>query len=359
MCTDDDQGSVPEPSRDFQPALALLILGGGNTVLMSTSIVEDRYRAMGSDIHLLVVGGEPGLTAVARTRIEQLERRWSRFRADSEISRLNVAAGTPVEVSADTVLLVERAIEAWRLTGGGFDPTLLDALIAAGYDRSFDQLAGTPDRPRTVPRLTVTRPGVTEILVQGTAVTLPEGMGFDPGGIGKGLAADLVTAELVAAGADGVCLNMGGDVCVRGSSPTGAGWTLAIEHPWCDEPIALVGLWQGAVATSSVLRKVWTVDGQSRHHLIDPHTEQPSETDLALASVIAGDAWVAEVLAKAVLLRGSDRAFDLLDEDAAALTVDHEGNVGASVSLLAYLGGARLPGPLQFDRRPTPEESQQ
>ena len=54
MCTD-DQGSVPEPSRDFQPALALLILGGGNTVLMSTSIVEDRYRAMGSDIHLLVV----------------------------------------------------------------------------------------------------------------------------------------------------------------------------------------------------------------------------------------------------------------------------------------------------------------
>ncbi len=326
---------------------------------MSSRVVEDRYRAMGSDIHLMVVGGPPGLTTLARTRIEQLEQRWSRFRADSEISRLNAAAGTPVDLSADTALLVERAIEAWRLTGGGFDPTLLDALVAAGYDRSFEQLRDDPDRPPAVPRLAVTRPGVTEITVHGTSVTLPAGMGFDPGGIGKGLTADLVAAELMAAGADGVCLNMGGDLCVRGSSPTGAGWTLAIEHPWCAEPIALVGLWQGAVATSSVLRKAWTMEGRPRHHLIDPHTEQPAQTDLALASVIAGDAWVAEVLAKAVLLRGRHRAFDLLDDDTAALVVDHEGNVSASPSLVAYLGGARLPGPLQFDRRPSPEGNQQ
>ncbi len=326
---------------------------------MSTSVVDDRYRAMGSDIHLLVVGGEPGLTTLARERIEQLEQRWSRFRADSEISRLNTAAGSPVSVSADTVLLVERAIEAWRLTGGGFDPTLLDALVAAGYDRSFDQLVTDPGRSPTAPRLPVMRPGVTDIVVQGTTITLPAGMGFDPGGIGKGLTADLLAGELMDAGADGVCVNMGGDLCVRGTSPTGEGWTLEIEHPWCAGPIALVGLWQGAVATSSVLSKVWTVDGQSRHHLIDPHTEQPSQTDLALASVIARDAWTAEVLAKAVLLRGSDRAFDLLEQNTAALAVDRDGNVSASASLSAYLGGAQLPAVLQFNRRPTPEGNQQ
>jgi len=317
---------------------------------MNHGVVEDRFRAMGSDIHLIVVGGTADMLAAARTRIDVLEQRWSRFRPDSEICLLNAAAGEPVVVTADTVLLVQRAVDAWRLTGGGFDPTLLDALIAAGYDRSFDQLPdGSAVGAPPVPRLSVTRPGVTDILVDGDVVTLPAGMGFDPGGIGKGLSADIVATEVIQAGAAGVCVNMGGDLRVLGESPTGTGWTLAIEHPRCTEPIALVGLWDGAVATSSVLRKVWTVNGRRRHHLIDPQTEQPSESDLALATVIAGQAWTAEVLAKAVLLRGRARAFDLLDADNAALAVDHTGRVTASETLAAYLGGATLAERVQFD----------
>ena len=152
-------------------------------------------------------------------------------------------------------------------------------------------------------------------------------------------------------GAAGVCVNMGGDLRVRGDSPTGAGWTLAIEHPWCSAPIALVGLWDGAVATSSVLRRVWQVGGRSRHHLIDPATGEPSTSDLALASVIAGDAWEAEVLAKAVLLRGADRAFDLLDATTVALGVCHDGRVIASDGFGGFLGGAELPPKLTFDNR--------
>jgi FAD:protein FMN transferase len=145
-------------------------------------------------------------------------------------------------------------------------------------------------------------------------------------------------------------VNMGGDVRVRGASPTGDGWTLAIEHPWCAAPIALIGLWEGAVATSSVLRRVWTVGGQRRHHLIDPATEKSSDSDLAFASVIAGDAWKAEVLAKAVLLRGSLRAFDLLDETMAALTVSHDGTVRYNTPFASFLGGVALPDRLEFDQ---------
>lgn len=318
---------------------------------MNHGVVEDRFRAMGSDIHLIVVGGTADMVEWARARIAVLEQRWSRFRPDSEVCLLNAAAGEPVVVTADTLLLVQRAVDAWRLTGGGFDPTLLDALVAAGYDRSFDQLHddGAVGAP-SVPRLSATRPGVTDIVIDRDAVMLPAGMGFDPGGIGKGLSADIVATEVIEAGAAGVCVNMGGDLRVLGESPTGTGWTLAIEHPRCVAPIALVGLWDGAVATSSVLRKVWTVNGRPRHHLIDPQTEQPSDSDLALASVIAGHAWTAEVLAKAVLLRGRDRAFDLLDADTAALAVDHTGGVTASDSFAAYLGGATLAEQLYFDR---------
>src|SRR5215470_557383 len=98
------------------------------------------FRAMGSDAHVIVVGGPDGLETAAFRRIEALEARWSRFRPDSEVSDLNRRAGIPIAVSRDTRLLVERAQEACALSGGSFDPTVLGDVIRAGYDRPFDEL---------------------------------------------------------------------------------------------------------------------------------------------------------------------------------------------------------------------------
>src|SRR6185503_5065324 len=92
-------------------------------------VTERRFRAMGSDIHVIVVGGTAGLLDKAASRIEQLESRWSRFRPLSEVSVLNALAGELVEVSADTSFLVRRAVDAWRITGGSFDPTVLDDVV--------------------------------------------------------------------------------------------------------------------------------------------------------------------------------------------------------------------------------------
>src|SRR4029078_9498692 len=99
-----------------------------------------RFRAMGSDVHLLVVGGPSGLAERARLRIDELEQRWSRFIPDSEISELTRRAGAAMVVSDDTIELITRAIEAWWFTGSTFDPTVLGAVVRAGYDRSFDDL---------------------------------------------------------------------------------------------------------------------------------------------------------------------------------------------------------------------------
>jgi thiamine biosynthesis lipoprotein len=293
---------------------------------------------MGSDAHVIVVGGVPSLVERARRRIDDLERRWSRFLPDSEVTELTRRAGTPVAVSDETVLLVERAIEAWRLTGGSFDPTVLGDVIRAGYDRPFDDVGPNP-APGRSPLLL----GCTDIEVDGREVRLPTGTGFDPGGIGKGLAADMVVAETMAAGAAGVCVNLGGDLRVTGLDPTDAAWTVAVEHPLAATPLAYVGLRDGAVATSTTLRRRWQVDGRLRHHLIDPFTGLSSDSDLTLVTVVAGSAWTAEVLAKAVLLRGSTHPFDLIDGiGAEALIVDDAGYVRASTGLATYLGGARL-----------------
>ena len=298
------------------------------------------FRAMGTDVHLIVVGGHDpdALAAMARARIDDLEQRWSRFIDTSEISRLNQQAGTPLPVSPDTLELVARAKEAWRFSGGGFDPTVLGAMIRAGYDRPFDQLGPSPHAGTSPLGI-----GADDIVIDtdyGTVV-LPPGTGFDPGGIGKGLAADLVAASVMAAGADGICVNLGGDVRVAGIGPDGGGWTVAVEHPWFSDPIALLGVADGAVATSTTLRRQWEVDGDRRHHLIDPQTGSPSTTDLTLATVVAGEAWIAEVLAKSAILRGSAHPFDVVTASGAdALVVDDHGAIQTTPGWARFLGEA-------------------
>jgi FAD:protein FMN transferase len=288
-----------------------------------------------------VVGGSDGLIATAEARVDQLERRWSRFLDDSEVSALNRHAGTFVPVSADTLTLIRRAVDAWRLSGGAFDPTVLGDMIRAGYERPFDLLDGVVPPGRSLLGV-----GVADIVIDGDRVCLPAGTGFDPGGIGKGLAADLICAELMAAGAEGVCVNLGGDVRVVGTGPDGP-WTVGVEHPWSAEPVALIGLADGAVATTTTLRRRWQTDGHTHHHVIDPQTGRPSDTDLTLATVVAAHAWVAEILAKAVLLAGSAHPFDILGGTGVqALTVDDRGRIDATPAFADYQGQATRPAQL-------------
>ena len=300
------------------------------------------FRAMGSDAHLVVVGGPPALVGAARARIADLESRWSRFIDTSEVSELTQRAGEAVPVSPDTRLLVTRAVTAWWLTGGAFDPTVLGDVVRAGYDRSFEEL-----RPASARSLL--QPGCDAIEIGADTVRLAPATGFDPGGIGKGLAADLVVAELLDAGAEGACVNLGGDVRVAGRSPDGGGWLVGVADPWTGDEAARVSLADGAVATSSVLRRRWRQGGEARHHLIDPRTGAPSSSPLVQATAVAATGWEAEVLAKAVLLNGDAHPFDILGGTGAeALAVAGDGAVLTSPGL------ARFTGPVARRVRPCP-----
>ncbi len=189
---------------------------------------ELRFRVMGTDTHVVVVGGPTGSCERAAARLADLEALWSRFRDDSEISRLNAAGGRPVVVSRLTFELIERAVRAWERTGGAFDPTVLPALSAAGYDRDYADVAGNDgvqdeDEADDVAPPVPPGAGVVELDAVVRAVRLPPDVALDLGGIAKGFAADLVAAELLDAGAEGVCVNIGGDLRVSGTPPTGDG----------------------------------------------------------------------------------------------------------------------------------------
>jgi thiamine biosynthesis lipoprotein len=305
-------------------------------------IEEVRFPVMGTVGHVVVIGGEPGAAHDAVARLEQLEARWSRFRPDSEISRLNRSPGEPTAVSTDTILLARRSLQAWRATNGAFDPTVHGAINALGYDRSFEQL--TPSfRSAPVGGPTDRRaPGMAAIAIDpptGT-ITVPVGTGLDPGGIGKGLAADLVVGEQLAAGAAGVCINLGGDVRVKGAGPPPQGWQVGVEHPYLDgELVAVIGLTNGAVATSSRLRRTWVVDDQRRHHLLDPATGRPTEGSLDSVTVVAGEGWWAEAITKAAFVAGAERAAAVIDGlGATGLYCTDDGQLHELSGLSRYLG---------------------
>jgi len=148
---------------------------------------------MGTDVEVLALGADDAvmaqLGALAADALEAREAKWSRFRPTSELCRLNDAAGAPVVVSPDTFALIGRAVDAWRDTGGRYDPTVLAALEAAGYDRDFDDVTRTG---ATVSGAHPPVPGCAGVELDRlvSAVRLPRGVALDLGGIGKGEAAD-------------------------------------------------------------------------------------------------------------------------------------------------------------------------
>lgn len=293
---------------------------------------------MGTSVHV-VVHGDPDLADQAEREIGRLEQLWSRFLPDSEISKLNDAAGNWVSVSPETVELVERAVLAHAVTGGRYDPTVLGDVIRAGYDRSYDDLAQVP---RTLAPASSLQHGIEGIDIDATGgrVRLPVGVGFDPGGIGKGLAADLVAMLLDGEGAAGVLINIGGDLRAVGCGPDGNDWIIDLDPAATGMPHATVVLDHGAIATSTVLRRRWEIDGAEHHHLIDPATGKPSDSGVVAVSVLAGHGWQAEVLAKAALVAGLDDGLQLItDIGAEGLLIDAHGGIHATSGFARFLTG--------------------
>jgi thiamine biosynthesis lipoprotein len=255
----------------------------------------------------------------AVARLHELEQRWSRFLPTSEINGLNQARGEPRIASSDTVRLVRALVEAWHATDGAFDPTLLGTLVELGYAASRDD--ATLRTSLAADTALRGRPG--DILVDAASgwVQLPRATVLDPGGLGKGLAADIVTEEIMAAGAGGVLVEIGGDIRVVGTPPTGDTWSIAIAALTAHEAPRIVELVDGGVATSTSRLRTWTRDGERRHHLVDPRTLRPADTDAVSCTVIAGSAAWAEAFTKVAFTETIPSSLARFDERGLAASI--------------------------------------
>jgi len=287
-----------------------------------------QFHAMGTEVELSLWNPSEQKAGNALRTAErffhQTEARLSRFRSHSELSQLNQAGGRPFRASQVLFELVQSAL-AWReVTDGIFDPTLLNALVAWGYDRTFaDVLASQSDENGTGATdasfdLTVSPTGTplsaADAIQLGDRrqITLPAGVGLDLGGIAKGWTIQQAAYRL---GMWGPCLvDAGGDIACIGEPPNGP-WLVTVADPLTPErDVAVLRLTNQSVATSSWVYRRWVHAGKPAHHLIDPRTGAPADTNIVSATVVGKCLPDVEIHAKTALILGEKAGLAYLNQ---------------------------------------------
>ena len=269
---------------------------------------------------------------------EAWEQSLSRFRPDSELSRLNARPDEDVAVSEDLWQVLLAALKAYRKSNRLVSPTILPALETAGYDRSFTELEPSGGHAAQPAGLPADALAAVELDERAHTVRIPAGVRLDFGGVAKGWAAHQAMRQLRALGP--VLVDAGGDIAISDRQSGAKRWPVGVSDPFsADGQLALLMLGRAGVATSGRDYRHWLQDGAQRHHIIDPRTGTSAETDVVSATVVAATVLEAEMAAKTVLILGSQAGLDWLDSRRAyaGLLVLEDGRVQMSNGMEAYL----------------------
>ena len=297
------------------------------------------FHAMGCEMKAVVESKTaPASLAKVPEWFEGWEQTLSRFRFDSELTWLNQSCDQPVKVSDTLWDVFQAAHDAEQMTDGLVTPTMLDAIVEAGYDRTFDLLPHqTAYTSAPVPA--VAQP-LTAITVNDSARTirLPSGIGLDFGGVAKGWAAHQTMKRLQAEGP--ALIDAGGDIAISGPRLDGGSWKVGVADPFHpNEEIETLYLNECGVATSGKDRRRWTRNGILHHHIIDPLTGRPAHTDLLTVTIIAPNVMQAEAAAKAAIILGSCAGLEWIEthSNLAGLLILDNGQMRYSQRMEEYL----------------------
>ncbi len=316
---------------------------------------------------------DPDALAAARTLVEHelaaIDRTCSRFRADSDLARVNGAGGRPVSVDPLLIEALRVALRAAELTDGDVDPTLGVALELAGYDRDWRLLA-PPDISSSPPGIPLRRPHIratvragwqtVELDAERLTIRIPAPLRLDLGATAKALAADRAARAAARATGAGVLVSLGGDLSTFGAAPDG-GWRVHVtdDHRSTHQaPGQTVTLASGGLATSSTVTRRWSHEGRDNHHIIDPQTHKPVAETWRTASVAAADCVDANIASTAALVRAKGAPAWLEEQGLPARLVDISGRVltlgewpveSSAVSEVSPAGLSRVSGISQVD----------
>lgn len=269
------------------------------------------FRAMGSQIFIALDTEEKGVLEAAwkaREWFEEWEQAFSRFRISSELSILNKLPGVPVRVSEPLFEILKLSMSFQEMTGGIFNPLILNSLEFAGYNVTFDELSQNIN-------LFVEQEGLPlssndaeiKIIEDDRSVVIPYGYKLDLGGVAKGWAANLTMARLQHLAP--ILVDAGGDIAVSQPKQDDSFWPVGITDPFSpDKTLDLLMISKGGIATSGRDFRRWKMNGKWMHHLIDTRNDRPAVTDIVSATVISKDVIFSEAAAKCAVILGSGEA---------------------------------------------------
>jgi len=273
------------------------------------------FRVFNTDVQVTIADWQYSrLLPRIETYFRRFEARFSRFLADSELSRFNRRTEPAFPVSEEMYDLLVSCLDFHHETKGIFNPLIIDNLEAAGYDTSFERLPAQR-RAANAPPAVPPAFDCLKLDSRGATATLPLGLRLDFGGIGKGYAVDQAAAILAEAG--GFLLDAGGDIYAAGSDPQGEPWRIEVADPAApDESLDVVSLVDQAIATSWTTKRRWRAGDGWAHHLIDPRSGRPTDGRVIGATVIAPTTTQADVFAKCSLILGPEEGPAFLESRA-------------------------------------------
>lgn len=281
------------------------------------AIIQDNYKALGSEIIITLkvsenVAVDNHIFGLIRQTIRRFEKKFSRFLPKSELSYVNLKAGRAVSISDDFVDLAWKSIKASIATDGLFNPFILPALQNIGYVGSWSEVQ------KEQPNLNFSNRricSVQDIKLGINLIEIPSHSALDFGGIGKGYILDKIAGIIDSQRFDNYWLSFGGDIICSGSDISGHGWQIGIASARDNSKQIDTIYTNGekiAIATSGITKRKGIKKGNEWHHIIDPRTGLPAQSDIITATVVTETAILADVYAKTLVIMGADRAKDFV-----------------------------------------------
>jgi thiamine biosynthesis lipoprotein len=270
------------------------------------------WSAIGTEIRLVVTDARQLSSArvMLADDLADLDAACSRFRADSELIQLEARAGRPTSVSPLLAGAVAAALRGARLTNGDVDPTLGRAMETLGYDRDFASIQAQSQSVRVTVRH-VPRWHQIELDESECRLAVPVGVRLDLGATAKAWAADRSAERIARVLGCGVLVSLGGDIATAGDVPPD-GWSVRVQditgdpYTAAEGPAGVIAIRDGGLATSSTTARRWQRGGDLLHHILDPRTGRPADSDWRTVSVAAGSALDANIASTAAIIRGQD-----------------------------------------------------
>jgi len=299
------------------------------------------FRAMGGEMLAILeadTDSPPSILDEVPAWFENWEQTLSRFRPDSELSLLNQTFDQSVAVSDTLWDVFQYALSAETITNGLVTPTVLDAMLEAGYDQNFDNLPHYQYK-NEISVLTAVNP--LSLIIwdeKSQTICLPQGIHLDFGGVAKGWAAHQAAQKLKKYGA--ALMNAAGDIAISDSLANGELWKIGVTNPFVkNTDFETLNVSRCGIATSGRDRRHWNQNGLPRHHIINPYTGQSAETDVMTATIVAPTVMEAEAAAKAVVILGSEEGLKWIESDPvlAGIIVLENGQTFYSQRISEYL----------------------